>query len=473
MAITWRNVSAPDFTGASKMMDKGADRLSASLTGLQDIITKHQETQAANWDNAKTNNTNDVLASIMGAKSMEDYNALQSGLTKDALRGQYGAQIDLMKVLQANDSRDNDIRTDIKEGQDFTINQNTYNDRGTYNEALAMINGGEFGKARELIGSTQWNAKDSAANLMGLLTGAQRDKGRYDSTMATQASQRASAALNRKRLQDEMTQNAETRKHQQGLTAIMGELTANPDITERQAIEMFPSLAKQAGIPAHAVSSYLGSGKLDAGWDNVRGATEAEKLAHQQDLATIEDDRATDQTLLDNQRSLENLTNQYSKGVPDWFRNADANGDLGTVFDYQDKNHPLKQGMIWSTDEAYEDIHGDGDNGYKAIFGSLEKQATKLGVNDPGIVAAAMIQAISEVGRNDIDDSNKGEVITGDIKNRALSLLGDSVDYKKLTTKFAKESDVLGRAINASNKRYDQLKRNSDRRFQDPSWNGN
>ncbi len=473
MAITWRNVNAPDFGGASKILDKGAERMSSAFTGLQDIVTQHQNTQAANWDNTKTNNTNDVLASIMGAKTMDDYNSLQSGLSGDALRGQYGAQIDLMKVLQANDTRDNAIRTDVQEGQEFTVNQNQFADRANKFKVMDLIQQNKIDEARELNQSTNWNAADTAAYLSGQATTAQRAGESHNSTMATQASQRATAALTRKRIQDEMTQNEETRRNQQGLSSIMGQLAANPDLTERQAIELLPSLAQQAGIPNHAVTNYLSTGKLDVGWDNIRGATEAEQLAHQQDLATIEDDRATDPVLLDNRRSLENVTNQYNKGVPDWFKNADANGNLGTVFEYQDKNHPLKQGMLWSSDEGYEDIHGDEDNGYKAIFGSLEKQATKLGVNDPGIVAAAMMQAINEVGRNDINDDDKGEVIAGDIKDRALALLGDSVGYKKLTTKYADDSDILNRAISASTKRYDQLKRNSDRRFQDPSWNGN
>ena len=108
--ITWRNIEAPDFRGASAGLTAASNNLEAARKLFTQSIADTERIDAENWANTKANNTNAELKHLLGYKDLESFEkAKQAGEFLTRL-DQYGAQIDTDRVLKAIDERADVLR---------------------------------------------------------------------------------------------------------------------------------------------------------------------------------------------------------------------------------------------------------------------------------------------------------------------------------------------------------------------------
>lgn len=101
--ITWRNVDAPSFGEASRMMALAQNGINSGFENFNNILKNEQATVEANWKVQRDNNTQAFLDSINQYRTPEEY---QAALTSGALDpSKFGAQIDQAAVRSALDGR--------------------------------------------------------------------------------------------------------------------------------------------------------------------------------------------------------------------------------------------------------------------------------------------------------------------------------------------------------------------------------
>lgn len=92
--ITWRNVNGPSLAEASRPMEVAQRTISGAFDGFKDIIKGVENTDAANWQTTKANNTDEFLTQARSRfNTPEEWSAAIADGTVDNMRKQYGAQI--------------------------------------------------------------------------------------------------------------------------------------------------------------------------------------------------------------------------------------------------------------------------------------------------------------------------------------------------------------------------------------------
>lgn len=123
--ITWRNIDAPDFTGAANIMKQGNESLQQGVAGLQRLAAGVRDNQIANVDTQAQRTTDQLLQTIRGARTMDQQQALLQQLDPEVLRQRYGAGVDINAVQRGLSDQVQTIRTneanDFKYGQDLQV----------------------------------------------------------------------------------------------------------------------------------------------------------------------------------------------------------------------------------------------------------------------------------------------------------------------------------------------------------------
>ena len=111
MAITWRNINAPNFGSSNALFDAGADRISQGIEQLSSLAADYGQQLQTQENQVKQKNTDDAILAIGELGTMADYDAaIQSGeYSVEALKSKYGNTIDVTQVRSALMTRDNQI----------------------------------------------------------------------------------------------------------------------------------------------------------------------------------------------------------------------------------------------------------------------------------------------------------------------------------------------------------------------------
>lgn len=154
MAITWRNIEAPDMRGPAAIMESAGSLIDKGFTGLGDVFKQHQEAQKAQWEQGKEANTNNALMQLAQASTPEELAALR-GQLMSSMQGQ-GRQVDALGVLEKFDAQMKNLR---QSAQDEINYKNVLRDdkeapvidqikslmaQGKFNEASALRQGNDF-----------------------------------------------------------------------------------------------------------------------------------------------------------------------------------------------------------------------------------------------------------------------------------------------------------------------------------------
>lgn len=94
MPITWRNVESDPTRGAAVLFESARRALNDGFTGFNGIIDSRNEVNQQNWDTQKEVNTDQFLDRLAQYKTPEELAAAQEAGQLQALKAQFGGQID-------------------------------------------------------------------------------------------------------------------------------------------------------------------------------------------------------------------------------------------------------------------------------------------------------------------------------------------------------------------------------------------
>ena len=76
-AITWQNINGPSLAEATRPMEAASRSFTGAFDGLANVLKQREATNAANWDQAKVNNTNALLGAVQEPKTPEEFARLR------------------------------------------------------------------------------------------------------------------------------------------------------------------------------------------------------------------------------------------------------------------------------------------------------------------------------------------------------------------------------------------------------------
>lgn len=94
MPITWRNVESDPTRGAAVLFESARRALNDGFTGFNGIIDSSNKVNQQNWDTQKEVNTDQFLDRLAQYKTPEELAAAQEAGQLQALKAQFGGQID-------------------------------------------------------------------------------------------------------------------------------------------------------------------------------------------------------------------------------------------------------------------------------------------------------------------------------------------------------------------------------------------
>ena len=149
--ITWQSLAAPDLRGVALMMNQAQNSINSGFGNLTDVLKQREATETANWNQQKTNNTNELFNKLAGYKTPEEYQAaLNSGALQQEAAG-YGAQVDQAAFRKALDSRMGDLQQRAVQGINYQTALDNEADVTKSGAATAAMGKGEYTQAGELI----------------------------------------------------------------------------------------------------------------------------------------------------------------------------------------------------------------------------------------------------------------------------------------------------------------------------------
>lgn len=111
--ITWRNIDAPDFSQAGRLLEAGTKNISDAFTAGQNLIGQQQQIELANFENARKRNTADIQNQLLGFNTPEEMAAAQAQFTPEALKARFGAAYDQSQINQLVAERPGQLRQDL------------------------------------------------------------------------------------------------------------------------------------------------------------------------------------------------------------------------------------------------------------------------------------------------------------------------------------------------------------------------
>lgn len=156
--ITWRNVAAPDFSGAANILDQAATQFNSGFDGLAAVTSSLENRRNAAIDEQKLDAANAFRASILqqygndlaGLRAASQDGTIDQLVQQQGGREQFGDHLNLFSADAFDNlisNRQDQIQAD-QQHRDFQTNLAGRDYRAQVQE---LINQGQFAKAREVL----------------------------------------------------------------------------------------------------------------------------------------------------------------------------------------------------------------------------------------------------------------------------------------------------------------------------------
>jgi len=170
-AITWRNVDAPDFSSSARMLGQAGDSFNNMFGVLNKQLEKHQAIGEQNWQNTANNNTDAFMGEMRKRYTTpEAYAAAQASGEVDALREQYGAQINVPAARELMYKMPENLQRQAVTQQAFAENRLHEKFKGTIAQALTQTMNGQGKEARTMLAKSGMPPELQARTLADILT---------------------------------------------------------------------------------------------------------------------------------------------------------------------------------------------------------------------------------------------------------------------------------------------------------------
>ena len=145
MAITWRNVDAPNLGQAGQLLGLSNELVNQGANQLTDVMNARLQTQKQVWDAQKNQNTQNAINAIRG---MNTDQLAQSNIA--GLLAPYGAQVDAQQVRDAFNGQDEFIAGNLQTAQNIKDANDRTQYGGTYDTFLQALAQGDLKTAQGL-----------------------------------------------------------------------------------------------------------------------------------------------------------------------------------------------------------------------------------------------------------------------------------------------------------------------------------
>jgi len=223
--ITWRNVSAPDFTGASRMLDRAGESFTSAFDALQNTKDTFEEGRT-------DRNTQAFMDELAQYRSPEELAAAQEAGTIQALRQQYGANGLIDRERTGADAitdrigKLQQVKQQNQQYQDFNTRLGNRDALRTFNERIAAR---DLEGAQEIVENTDWVDPTKTAGILRDARATEFDRRNTNRqwVLDVNADRRAQEMheTNLRKLQAELAEAGETEALNNAVTSTYNEFT--------------------------------------------------------------------------------------------------------------------------------------------------------------------------------------------------------------------------------------------------------
>lgn len=403
MAITWKDVIAPNFSGANMAAANATQTIDRGLGQLTRLAQGLGDENSQNWEQQKKLNTDALLGKVQQFNSLEELNAAKASGQFDL--GKYGAQINSQAIRNAVDSRDNEIMADINTSTDFANQQRAEADKPLLarlnTEALNVSNQAGVNKLIE-------EAKTLGLSDEGTLLLAQKAKTNLGSNMDTayKLQQRALEEENRtatKGYGTMINSLVGTQTNEADGIAALNAYAIDKNLTPAQRADMFDSYKRQ--------------------YSAINELTNEEKAVLAKNTATAMQNR--DSTLAQAQAKVAAVTRNTPTTNPvkswdDSFKKGDAIQTLLTKSPI-DQINPLPN-WFSGEDAASELTDLLNSDAYKNVNPNIIKEAIDRTAAEDGAIHLPTLTKNIDATIADYNEYIKGDAIRKQAENEFLAI---------------------------------------------------
>lgn len=151
MPITWRNVNGDHSRSAALILETARRAFNDGMGNFQDIVDFHNNVNQQNWEMQKEANTDQFLDRLAQFKTPEELAAAQQSGQLEALKAQFGGQIDRDAVRDAETSQTDILMKRIAAQNQYSDDKTNRDARPLVDQFNGMIASNQLDDARKFL----------------------------------------------------------------------------------------------------------------------------------------------------------------------------------------------------------------------------------------------------------------------------------------------------------------------------------
>lgn len=143
MAITWRNIDSDVTRGAAQLMEVARRSFNDGFGTLQQTLQTRNQQLKDRWNQGKEANTDAGLDRLAQIQTLEELDAFQKAGGVQALRQQFGNQVDPDALREAGQRLEGDLIARLTQRNQHADNVRERNERGLRDQLLGQLYAGD------------------------------------------------------------------------------------------------------------------------------------------------------------------------------------------------------------------------------------------------------------------------------------------------------------------------------------------
>ena len=348
---------------AGQLLNAAQNSVNTGFDKLTDVFSQYRETDRANWENGKENNTQAFLDRLAQYKTPEELAAAQASGQLDALKAQFGAQIDRDAVRGAEANQADVLMRRIAAQNQHADDKTNRDARPLVEQFNTLIANNDLAGARKFLNENTLGTDESQfSNLILDRNDKQFSQNMQKSRLALQQAQEHRNQVDWNDKWAEINQNR--------MAVDLGDQALKGATSFADARTAFLAFAKEKGLRDDVVNKGLAN--LQASYETRTGLTteQDEWLNSQEDVIAANNQAAKDKEAL--------ARNRYNDDKVWQTTVDDAIAGVFPRVEGEEDNTAIKiRGMV----KAYEDKFKD-ELGGMNIGPALEQTLKGLGINE-------------------------------------------------------------------------------------------
>lgn len=363
MPITWRNIEGDHTRGAASLFETARRALNDGMGNFKSIVDSRNELNQQNWDTQKEVNTDQFLDRLAQYKTPEELAAAQAAGDLQALKAQFGGQIDRDAVRGAEANQADVLMRRITAQNQYADDKTNRDARPLVEQFNTLIANNDLAGARKFLNENTLGTDESAfSNLILDRNDKQFSQSMEKSRLALQQAQEHRNQIDWNDKWAEINQNR--------MAVDLGDQALKGATSFADARTAFLAYAKEKNLRDDVVNKGLDS--LKASYETRTGITteQDEWLNSQEDVIAANNQAAKDKEAL--------ARNRYNDDKVWQTTVDDAIAGVFPRVEGEEDNTAIK---IRSMVKAYEDKFKD-ELGGMSIGPALEQTLKGLGINE-------------------------------------------------------------------------------------------